>query len=173
MQFSANLFNFFIIPNCCFKSAITWYNMNIPLYTKEWFILKKPVYFITRHHKSNYQNLLKLIGNPKNDSLAAAAYILGAVGTIENSTDSAAEIEKGWENGSFNWDVLLSNITNEVDQALIKLAANLVDNRSATIREVFSPLNDEYQAVSYQALLMVFPSFSKTWDRRFEFADQH
>jgi hypothetical protein len=38
--------------------------------------------------------------------------------------------------------------------------------------EVFSPLNDEYQAVAYQALLIVFPSFSKSWERRFDFADQ-
>lgn len=137
-------------------------------------ILKKPVYFITRHHKSNYQNLLKLIGNHKNDSLAAAAYILGAVGTINNSAGPAAEIEKSFVNGGFDWDALLNNMQNdEVDQALIKLAANLVDNRCATIREVFSPLNDEYQAVSYQALLMVFPSFSKSWEKRFEFADQH
>lgn len=61
---------------------------------------------------------------------------------------------------------------NSMDEALVKLAANLADNRyPAAINEVFSPLNDEYQAVAYQALLILFPSFSKSWERRFEFAD--
>lgn len=136
--------------------------------------LKKPVYFITRHHKSNYQNLLKRIGEDKTDSLVAAAYILGAIGTIDDSAGRIAEIEQNMNDGCFDWDNLLEVMKNNaVDEALTRLAANLAVDLPSSVTQVFSPLNDEYQAVAYQALLIVYPSFSKSWERRFDFADQH
>jgi len=132
------------------------------------------VYFITRHHKSNYQNLLHHLGEEKTDSMVAAAYILGAIGTIDDNPGRIQEVEQNLTGGDFNWDNLLEAMANDaVDYALTKLAANLAANKPANVSEVFSPLNDEYQAVAYQALLIVFPSFSKSWERRFDFADHH
>ncbi|HQA08587.1 MAG TPA: hypothetical protein PLP71_11135 [Syntrophomonadaceae bacterium] len=136
--------------------------------------MKRPVYFVTRQHKSNYQNLLQHLGEEKTDSLVAAAYILGAIGTIDDNFGRIEEIEQNLTDEGFNWDNLIQAMSNDtVDHALTKLAANLAANKPANVSEVFSPLNDEYQAVAYQALLIVFPSFSKDWERRFEFADQH
>lgn len=135
--------------------------------------LKRPVYFITRYHKSNYQHLLDLMGDEKTDALVATAYILGAIGTIDDRDGRIAEVEINFTDGGFNWDALLEIMENDaVDQALTKLAAHLMGDRPATIKEVFAPLNDEYQAVAYQALLIVFPSFSKTWEKRYDFAYQ-
>jgi hypothetical protein len=135
--------------------------------------VKRPVYFITRQHKSNYQNLLQRFGEEKSIPLVAAAYILGAIGTIENQAGRIEEIEQYFADGQVNWDHLIQAMANDaVDHALAKLAANLAVNKPADVSEVFSPLNDEYQAVAYQALLIVFPSFSKSWERRFDFADQ-
>lgn len=136
--------------------------------------MKRPVYFVTREHKSNYQNLLQSLGEEKTAPMVAAAYILGAIGTIDDHAGRIQEIEQNLTDGSFNWDNLIEVMANDaVDHALTKLAANLAANKPASINEVFSPLSDEYQAVAYQALLIVFPSFSKTWERRFDFADQH
>jgi len=136
--------------------------------------LKRPVYFITRHHKSNYQNLLHRLGEEKTDPMVAAAYILGSIGTIDDTAGRIEEIEQYVTDGQFDWDKLLQAMAdNAVDLALTRLAANLAANQPANVNEVFSPLNDAYQAVAYQALLIVFPSFSKTWERRFDFADHH
>lgn len=136
--------------------------------------MKRPVYFITRHHKSNYQNLLHHLGEEKTDPMVAAAYILGSIGTIDDTAGRIEEIEQYVTDGQFDWDKLLQAMAdNAVDLALTRLAANLAANQPANVNEVFSPLNDEYQAVAYQALLIVFPSFSKTWERRFDFADHH
>jgi hypothetical protein len=135
--------------------------------------LKRPVYFITRHHKSNYQHLLDLLDDEKTDALVATAYVLGAIGTIDDRDGRIAEVEINYTDGRFNWDTLLEIMKNDaVDQALTKLAAHLFDNRPVAIKEVFAPLNDEYQAVAYQALLILFPSFSKTWEKRYDFANQ-
>lgn len=82
-------------------------------------------------------------------------------------------IENNISSAGFDWPALLSGLESDpAEHALVKLAANLVDsNYSATFNEVFTKLGDEYQAVAYQALLIIFPSFSRSWDRRFEFAD--
>lgn len=106
--------------------------------------------------------------------MVAAAYILGSIGTIDDTAGRIEEIEQYVTDGQFDWDKLLQAMAdNAVDLALTRLAANLAANQPANVNEVFSPLNDEYQAVAYQALLIVFPSFSKTWERRFDFADHH
>ena len=80
--------------------------------------LKRPVYFITRHHKSNYQNLLDLMGDEKTDALVATAYVLGAIGTIDDRDGRIAEVEINYTDGRFNWDTLLEIMKNDaVDQA--------------------------------------------------------
>ncbi|MDI9479839.1 MAG: hypothetical protein ACOXZ6_06825 [Syntrophomonadaceae bacterium] len=135
--------------------------------------LKRPVYFITRQHKSNYQRLLDLMDDEKTNVLVATAYVLGAIGTIDEPEGRMAEVEASITDSGLNWDALLETMDNNpVDQALTRLAAHLLDNRPVTIKDVFVPLNDEYQAVAYQALLILFPSFSKSWEKRYEFADQ-
>jgi hypothetical protein len=136
--------------------------------------LKRPVYFITRHHKSNYQNMLDLMGGEKTYTQVATAYVLGAIGTIDGRDGRIAEIEISFtDDGRFNWDDLLEIMNNDpIDLALTKLAAHLLDDQPVSIKEVFAPLNDEYQAVAYQALLILFPSFSKSWEKRYDFVDQ-
>ena len=135
--------------------------------------LKRPVYFITRHHKSNYQHLLDLMGDEKTEALVATAYVLGAIGTMNDRNGRIKEIEENYIDGGFNWEALLEIMQNDaIDKALIMLAAHLAADWPATIKEVFAPLNDEYQAVSYQALLILFPSFSTAWEKRYEFAYQ-
>ena len=134
--------------------------------------LKRPVYFITRQHKSNYQRLLDLMDDEKTNVLVATAYVLGAIGTIDEPEGRMAEVEASITDSGLNWDALLETMDNNpVDQALTRLAAHLLDNRPVTIKDVFVPLNDEYQAVAYQALLILFPSFS-SWEKRYEFVDQ-
>ena len=90
--------------------------------------LKRPVYFITRQHKSNYQRLLDLMDDEKTDALVATAYVLGAIGTIDDRDGRIAEVEINYTDGRFNWDTLLEIMKNDaVDQALTKLAAHLFD----------------------------------------------
>jgi hypothetical protein len=109
----------------------------------------------------------------KTNVLVATAYVLGAIGTIDEPEGRMAEVEASITDSGLNWDALLETMDNNpVDQALTRLAAHLLDNRPVTIKDVFVPLNDEYQAVAYQALLILFPSFSKSWEKRYEFADQ-
>lgn len=115
------------------------------------------------------------MGESKPSSLVAAAYILGSIGTLQDGEGKLTLIENSISSAGLDWPALLSGLESDpAEHALVKLAANLVDNNyPATFMEVFTQLGDEYQAVAYQALLIIFPSFSRSWDRRFEFADTH
>ncbi len=130
--------------------------------------MRKPVYFINKYHKSNYLRLLKIIEPGKLD-VSFSSYILASIGILDKSEGAINAIEKYYLPTGIDFNAMLETLSpNAADRALIKLAANLYDsNNYANVNDVFSPLDDIYQAVAYQALLLKFPSFSKTWDSRY------
>jgi hypothetical protein len=142
---------------------IVWGGMN----------MKKPIYFITREHKENFYRLLEKTGDEDNLAEVAADYILASIGTMDGDEWTIAFIEPLVSAENFDFEQMFDKLSfNPVALALVKLAANLIDeNNNANVNQVFSVLNDEYQAVAYQALLITFPSFSKSWSRRYEFFD--
>ena len=133
--------------------------------------MRKPVYFINKYHKSNYQRLLKING-PDKPEFNASAYILASIGILNNNEGEIPVIEKCYLPNRIDYEALLAKLgNNPSDRALIKLAANLFDsNNYANVNLIFTPMDDVYQAVAYQALLLQFPSFSKTWDSRYPFS---
>lgn len=133
--------------------------------------MRKPVYFINKYHKSNYQRLLKISG-PNQPEFNTSAYILASIGIMNNNEGEIATVEKYYQPTRVDYDGLLTKLgNNPSDRALIKLAANLFDSSNyANVNQIFSPMDDIYQAVAYQALLLQFPSFSKTWDSRYPFS---
>lgn len=130
--------------------------------------MRKPVYFINKYHKSNYLRLLELLG-PDKTEFNVSSYILASIGIMNENEGSIASIEKYYRPDGINFNALLESLNhNVVNRALIKLAANLYDSSNyANINDVFASLDDIYQAVAYQALLLKFPSFSKSWDSRY------
>jgi len=132
--------------------------------------LRKPVYYINKYHKSNYQHLLKIIGPDKPD-LNASSYILASIGIMNHTEGAIKEIEAQYRASGINFNDLLEQLgNNDADRALIKLAANLYDSSNdANASETFAALDDIYQAVAYQALMLIYPSFSKTWDSRYPY----
>jgi len=133
--------------------------------------LRKPVYFINKYHKSNYQRLLKING-PDKSHFNASAYILASIGILQDSEGEIAAVEKYYLPNHIDYEALLTKLgTNPSDRALIKLAANLFDsNNYANVSQTFAAMDDVYQAVAYQALLLQYPSFSKTWDSRYPYS---
>lgn len=133
--------------------------------------MRKPVYFINKNHKSNYQRLLKINGLNKQE-FNISAYILASIGIMNNNEGEITTIEEYYLPNSIDYDALLNKLgSNPTDRALIKLAANLFDsNNYANVNQIFAAMDDIYQAVAYQALLLQFPSFSKTWDSRYPFS---
>lgn len=134
--------------------------------------MKKPVYFINKSHKVNYLRLIKKAG-AKNPNLTTSAYILAAIGTLNDSEGAFAGIDKHFLPGGIDFETLLQTLSADAaERALLKAAANLYDKQNyANLNDVFSPLGDEYQAVIYQALLIKFPSFSRSWDKKYPFAE--
>ncbi len=55
--------------------------------------MRKPVYFINKYHKSNYQRLLKING-PDKPEFNASAYILASIGIMNDNEGEIATIEK-------------------------------------------------------------------------------
>jgi hypothetical protein len=135
--------------------------------------VKKPVYFINKSHKSNYLRLIKKAGN-KNTDMTPAAYILAAIGTLEDSEGPFALINKHFLSTGIDFDTMSQILTNDTaERALLKAAANLYSHENyANLSDIFSPLSDEYQAVIYQALLIKFPSFSRSWDKKYPYAEE-
>lgn len=133
--------------------------------------MRKPVYFINKYHKSNYQRLLKING-PDKTEFNASAYILASIGILHDNEGKITTIEKHYLPNRIDYEALLSKLgNNPSDRALIKLAANLFDsNNYANVSQIFSSMDDIYQAVAYQALLLQYPSFSKTWDSRYPYS---
>jgi len=133
--------------------------------------LRKPVYFINKYHKSNYQRLLKING-PDKPEFNASAYILASIGIMQDTEGDIANVEKHFLHNHIDYEALLTTLgNNPSDRALIKLAANLFDsNNYANVSLTFAPMDDIYQAVAYQALLLQYPSFSKTWDSRYPYS---
>lgn len=130
--------------------------------------MRKPVYFINKYHKANYLRLLKIISPDKTD-YNASSYILASIGIMNENEGAIATIEKHYLLTGIDFDAMLESLNNNTtDRALLKLAANLYDSSNyANVNEIFAALDDVYQAVAYQALLLKFPSFSKTWDSRY------
>jgi len=135
--------------------------------------MKKPIYFITREHKENFYRLLEKTGDEDNLEQVAADYILASIGTMDEDELSISYIEPLVSAEKFDFEQMFEKLSfNPLALALVKLAANLIDEKyEANVKQIFSVLNDEYQAVAYQALLITFPSFSKSWTRRYEFFD--
>lgn len=130
--------------------------------------MEKPVYYISRAHRNNYKQLLeKFPGVPDKETMAAC-YTLAAVGAFEDDSPIKA-VEKLVVPGSFDFEKILETAgINQSYRALINLAANLYDDDNyANVSKTFSPLNQEYQAVVYQALLLKFPSFSSAFESRY------
>lgn len=133
--------------------------------------MKKPVYFINKFHKANYLRLIKKAGS-KNPDITPAAYVLSAIGTLEDSEGAYSSIDKHFLATGIDFDAISHLNSNSVDRALIKAAANLYNSENyANMSEVFKPLGDEYQAVVYQALLIKFPSFSRSWDKKYPYPE--
>ena len=134
--------------------------------------MKKPVYFINKFHKANYLRLIKKAGT-KNIDMTPAAYILAAIGTLENSEGAFAGIDKHFLPTGIDFDTMSLNLTSDAaGRALLKAAANLYNSENyANMSEIFNPLGDEYQAVVYQALLVKFPSFSRSWDKKYPYSE--
>ncbi len=134
--------------------------------------MKKPVYFINKFHKGNYLRLIKKAGKSYSE-ITPIAYILAAIGTLGNAEGPYAIIEKYFLPTAIDFDALSQNLNGDAaDRALLKAAANLYDSdHYANLSDVFSPLGDEYQAVIYQALLVKFPSFSRSWDKKYPYAE--
>jgi hypothetical protein len=135
--------------------------------------MKRPIYFVTRYHKDNYFHLVQKTANPKAPHLIAATYILGAIGTLDDSPGQIANIEPHVSARGIDFASILIQLKPDREGfSLAQLAANLFDGTNpADVTGVFSPLGDEYQAVAYQGLLVKFPSFSKSWERRFDYED--
>jgi hypothetical protein len=134
--------------------------------------VKKPVYFINKFHKGNFLRLIKKAGKNYPD-ITPIAYVLAAIGTLGNSEGSFAIIDKYFLPPDIDFESLSQTLTGDAaDRALLKVAANLYNSENyANLSDVFSPLNDEYQAVIYQALLVKFPSFSRSWDKKYPYAE--
>jgi hypothetical protein len=134
--------------------------------------VKKPVYFINKFHKGNYLRLIKKAGKNYSD-ITAAAYVLASIGTLGNSEGPYAIIEKYFLPTGIDFETLSQTLSGDsIDRALLKVAANLYNSENyANLNDVFSPLGDEYQAVIYQALLVKFPSFSRSWDKKYPYAE--
>ncbi|HPF20682.1 MAG TPA: hypothetical protein PLC88_05020 [Syntrophomonas sp.] len=134
--------------------------------------MKKPVYFINKFHKGNFLRLIKKAGKNYPD-ITPIAYVLAAIGTLGNSEGSFAIIDKYFLPTDIDFESLSQTLTGDAaDRALLKVAANLYNSENyANLSDVFSPLNDEYQAVIYQALLVKFPSFSRSWDKKYPYAE--
>lgn len=151
--------------------------------------MEKPVYYTSKSHRANYKRLLAK-NNNKSPEIIAVCYILAGLGTLEetsqadrfganaeisyeiNITESKEPIdviEKYVEDSKIDFNAILEFAGSNLPyRALIKLAANLYDsNNYANVNNTFSPLNDEYQAIAYQALLIKFPSFSKSFEGRY------
>lgn len=130
--------------------------------------MRRPVYFINKYHKSNYLRLLEIVGSD-NKECSPSSYILASIGIMEENEGALATIERYYFPDRVDFEALLKDLgSNAGNRALIKLAANLYDSANyANISDVFTALDDIYQAVAYQALLLKFPSFSKTWDSRY------
>lgn len=133
--------------------------------------MRKPVYYINKFHKSNYQRLLKING-PDKPEFNTSAYLLASIGIMNNNEGEINTVEKYYQADKVDYEGLLEKLgSNPSDRALIKLAANLYDsNNYANVNLIFAPMDDIYQAVAYQALLLQYPSFSKTWDSRYPFS---
>ncbi|NLB52277.1 MAG: hypothetical protein GX808_04975 [Syntrophomonadaceae bacterium] len=157
--------------------------------------MEKPVYYTSKAHLANYKLLMSKNEECKSPELTAACYILAGVGTLEDmdhaetfganaevryearapglnlpqGTAPIDLIEKFVDAGKIDFEGILEGVgSNSAYRALIKLAANLYDsNNYANVNNTFSPLNDEYQAIAYQALLILFPSFSKSFAGRY------
>lgn len=134
--------------------------------------MKKPVYFINKLHKGNFLRLIKKVG-VNHSEITPIAYILAAIGTLGNSEGAYAIIDKYFHQNSIDFEMLSQNLTGDAaDRALLKTAANLYNSENyANLNDIFTPLNDEYQAVIYQALLVKFPSFSRSWDKKYPYAE--
>lgn len=130
--------------------------------------MRRPVYFINKFHKSNYLRLLKIVGFDK-EECSPSSYILASIGIMDKNEGAIATVEKYCLPNRVDFEALLRDLGHDpVNRALIKLSANLYDdNNYANVNNIFAALNDIYQAVAYQALLLKFPSFSKTWDSRY------
>ncbi|HNX28037.1 MAG TPA: hypothetical protein PKN87_01305 [Syntrophomonadaceae bacterium] len=157
--------------------------------------MEKPVYYTSKAHRANYKRLIARNKDHMAPELTAACYILAGIGTLEdanraetfganaevrygagshgiNLPDGTAPIsliEKYVGDGKIDFASILEVAGMNLSyRALIKLAANLYDNDNyANVKNTFSPLNDEYQAIAYQALLILFPSFSKSFAGRY------
>lgn len=157
--------------------------------------MEKPVYYTSKAHRNNYKRLIARHKDQKSPEITAASYILAGLGTLESTSNADtfgghAEIQYGLGtpgmnlpdgtspidiiekyvgDGKFDFDGILEAVgLNLTFRTLIKLAANLYDSENyANVKNTFSPLNDEYQAIAYQALLIMFPSFSKSFAGRY------
>lgn len=134
--------------------------------------MKKPVYFINKFHKGNYLRLIKKAGKNYFE-ITPTAYILAAIGTLGNAEGPYDIIDKYFLSTGIDFDALSQTLSGDAaDRALLKAAANLYNSENyANLNDVFSPLGDEYQAVIYQALLVKFPSFSRSWDKKYPYAE--
>jgi hypothetical protein len=157
--------------------------------------MEKPVYYTSKAHRANFKRLIARNNDQRSPELTAACYILAGLGTLEdanqaetfgantevryangtpglklpNGTAPIDVIEKFVADGKIDFDGILEAAgLNIAYRALIKLAANLYDSENyANVKNTFSPLNDEYQAIAYQALLIMYPSFSKSFAGRY------
>lgn len=157
--------------------------------------MEKPVYYTSKAHLANYKLLMSKNAESKAPEITAACYILAGLGTLEDMDHAEtfganAEVRYGTRSpgvnlpegpapidvierfvdaGKIDFEGILEEVgSNDAYRALIKLAANLYDsNNYANVHNTFSPLNDEYQAIAYQALLILFPSFSKSFAGRY------
>ncbi len=157
--------------------------------------MEKPVYYTSKAHRENYKRLIARNNDYKSPELTAVCYILAGLGTLEDANHAEtfganAEvrygagtpgmnlpvgaapidlIEKFVADGKIDFEGILEAVgLNIAYRVLIKLAANLYDsNNYANVKNTFSPLNDEYQAIAYQALLIMYPSFSKSFSGRY------
>lgn len=154
--------------------------------------MEKPVYYTSKAHRSNYKRLIAKNKEHRTPELTAVCYILAGLGTLEgaenaetfganaevrygngaqsiNLPDPIDIIEKFVDDGKIDFEGILEAVGLDISyRALIKLAANLYDSDNyANVKNTFSPLTDEYQAIAYQALLILFPSFSKSFAGRY------
>ena len=136
--------------------------------------MKKPVYFINKFHKANYLRLIKKAGI-RNPDFTPIAYILAAIGTLEDTEGAFASIDKHFLPTGIDFASLLETLAvDTAERALLKAAANLYDSENyANMSEIFMPLGDEYQAVIYQSLLVKFPSFSRSWDKKYPYGEKN
>ncbi len=154
--------------------------------------MEKPVYYTSKAHRSNYKRLIAKNKEHRTPELTAVCYILAGLGTLEGTENAEtfganAEVRYGSgaqtinlpapidvietfvNDGKIDFEGILEAVGLDISyRALIKLAANLYDSENyANVKNTFSPLSDEYQAIVYQALLILFPSFSKSFAGRY------